>query len=59
VTDWAGPSAVLSGIAIRLGAPCYPSDTLAFTGSARGDEVSVRGRTAAGEHVAGTVRVAS
>ena len=73
VTDWAGPSAVLGGIAIRLGAPCYPGDTLTFTGSASafagsasafagsasGCEVSVSGRTAAGEHVAGTVRVAS
>ncbi|WP_411267297.1 OB-fold domain-containing protein [Actinoplanes sp. KI2] len=59
VTDWAGPSAVLGGIAIRLGAPCYPGDTLTFTGSACGGEVSVSGRTAAGEHVAGTVRVAS
>src|SRR5690242_14912176 len=59
VTDWAGPSAVLEGIAIRLGAPCYPYDTLSFTGSATGGEVAVSGRTAAGEHVAGTVRVAS
>jgi hypothetical protein len=50
---------VLGGIAIRLGAPCYPYDTLTFTGSARGEEVVVSGRTAAGEHVAGTVRVAS
>ena len=59
VTDWAGPAAVLRGIEIRLGAPCHPYDTLTFTGSARGDEVAVSGRTAAGEHVAGTVRVAS
>ena len=59
VTDWAGPEAVLRGIAIRLGAPCYPGDTLTFTGSARGGEVAVSGRTADGEHVAGTVRVAS
>jgi uncharacterized OB-fold protein len=32
VTDWAGPSAVVRGISIRLGAPCHPYDTLTFTG---------------------------
>ncbi|GLW29377.1 hypothetical protein Areg01_23170 [Actinoplanes regularis] len=59
VTDWAGPEAVLRGIEIRLGAPCYAYDTLTFTGQARGDEVAVVGRTATGEHVSGIVRVAS
>ncbi|WP_433385551.1 acyl dehydratase [Actinoplanes sp. CA-142083] len=59
VTDWAGPEAVLRGIEIRLGAPCYPYDTLTFTGSARGGEVAVTGRTAGGEHASGIVRVAS
>ncbi|MFC3382748.1 hotdog family protein [Couchioplanes azureus] len=63
VTDWAGPRATLRGMAIRLGAPCHAYDTLAFTGRARdgaGGErvVTVSGRTAAGEHVAATVRVA-
>jgi hypothetical protein len=62
VTDWAGPGAVVHGIAIRLGTPCHASDTLTFTGrvtSASGGEcvVAVAGRTAAGEHVSGTVRV--
>ncbi|MFD0522288.1 MaoC/PaaZ C-terminal domain-containing protein [Paractinoplanes durhamensis] len=59
VTDWAGPAAVLRGIEIRLGAPCYPYDTLTFTGQARGRDVAVTGRTGTGEHVAGTVRMAS
>ena len=64
VTDWAGPQAVVRGIEIRLGAPCYPYDTLTFTGRARpGDDgervVAVTGRTASGEHVSGTVRVSS
>lgn len=59
VTDWAGPQTVLRGIEIRLGTPCYAYDTLTFSGQARGDEVTVAGRTAAGEHVAGIVRVAS
>lgn len=64
VTDWAGPGATLRGLAIRLGTPCHAYDTLTFTGRARdaGDGervVTVSGRTAAGEHVAATVRVAS
>lgn len=62
VTDWAGPLAVVRQIAIRLGAPCYPYDTLTFTGRvvevAGGDcAVAVIGRTSQGEHVTGTVRV--
>src|SRR5690349_8667518 len=32
VTDWAGPSAVIRSIAIRLGVPCYAGDTLTFSG---------------------------
>ncbi|WP_436536846.1 acyl dehydratase [Actinoplanes sp. HUAS TT8] len=59
VTDWAGPDAVLRGLAIRLGAPCYAYDTLTFSGHARADVVTVAGRTAGGEHVSGTVRIAS
>ncbi|MFB9335048.1 acyl dehydratase [Actinoplanes octamycinicus] len=59
VTDWAGPEVVLRGIDIRLGTPCFAYDTLTFTGQSRGAEVAVAGRTAAGEHVAGIVRVAS
>ncbi|WP_255658762.1 MaoC/PaaZ C-terminal domain-containing protein [Actinoplanes sp. L3-i22] len=59
VTDWAGPEVVLRGIEIRLGTPCYAYDTLTFSGHAHGDEVAVAGRTAAGEHVSGVVRVAS
>ncbi|MFI5495235.1 MaoC/PaaZ C-terminal domain-containing protein [Actinoplanes sp. NPDC051859] len=64
VTDWAGPDARLRGMAIRLGAPCHANDTLTFTGQATapvsGERVvSVSGRTASGEHVSATVRVAS
>ncbi len=51
VTDWTrslGVEADVRSIAIRLGAPAYPGDTLVFTGSVEavaGDEVtiSVRG----------------
>ena len=32
VVDWAGPDTELKGIAIRLGAPAHPYDTLTFSG---------------------------
>lgn len=62
VVDWAGHDADLKGIAIRLGAPAYPYDTLTFSG--RVAEVSdgiatieVVGRVSLGDHVTGTVSV--
>jgi hypothetical protein len=63
VTDWAGPEAVVRGVAIRLGVPCYAYDTLVFSGrvaSVEGDEymVEVVGRNSLGDHVTGTVRMA-
>jgi 3-oxo-4,17-pregnadiene-20-carboxyl-CoA hydratase beta subunit len=63
VTDWAGDRAVVRGVAIRLGAPCYAYDTLTLTGSVTardGDEVTVAvvGRNSLGNHVTGTVRIA-
>jgi hypothetical protein len=62
VTDWAGPRAVVHGIAIRLGVPCYAYETLTFTGTvvevAGGVHViEVVGRNSLGNHVTGTVRV--
>ena len=63
VTDWAGPDAVVHAVTIRLGTPCHAYDTLTFTGRVVGETpggertVAVSGRTAAGEHVSGTVRV--
>jgi hypothetical protein len=62
VTDWAGPTAMVRAISIRLGVPCYAYDTLAFSGevvSRDGDEltVSVVGRGQLGDHVTGTVRL--
>ena len=61
---WAGPDAVFKSIKIRLGAPCYAGDTLAFSGHAEpaGDgpgewEITVRGDCSLGAHVTGTVRV--
>jgi len=71
VTDWAGPGAVLEEVAIRLGVPNYPGDTMRLTGTVRAVEplggrpdgrgvveVAVRGANRLGDHVTGTVRVA-
>ena len=61
VTDWAGPDAVLKKVAIRLGAPNYPGDTMLMSGTvkAKGDdglvEVEIRGANNLGDHVVGTV----
>lgn len=60
VTDWAGPSARLKKVAIRLGAPNYPGDTMTLTGevtAVEGDEVTVavKGSNQLGDHVTGTV----
>lgn len=62
VTDWAGPNALVRGIAIRLGVPCYAYETLTFSGHVSAVEggvvaVSVVGRNSIGDHVTGTVRV--
>lgn len=71
VTDWAGPGAVLEKVAIRLGAPNYPDDTMTLSGRVEEREepagrtdgraavsLSIRGRNSRGDHVTGTVRVA-
>jgi len=67
VNDWVrahtGEGAVVQGIAIRLGAPAYPYDTLTFTGSVESVEggtavLKVIGSVSLGEHVIGTVKVA-
>ena len=62
ITDWAGPEATLKRVAIRLGAPNYPGDTMTMTGTVTakdddtgGVEVSVRGTNRRGDHVTGTV----
>lgn len=69
VTDWSGPGGVLESVAIRLGAPNYPGDTMRLTGrvTAVGEprpdgrgvvSVAVRGANRLGDHVTGTVEVA-
>ncbi|MFF7388893.1 MaoC family dehydratase [Streptomyces scabiei] len=60
VTDHFGPDAVLRKVAIRLGAPNYPGDTMVLTGTvetADGPTVTVRviGDNGVGRHVTGTV----
>nr|WP_221348993.1 MaoC/PaaZ C-terminal domain-containing protein [Streptomyces sp. REN17] len=62
VTDHFGSGAVLRGVAIRLGAPNHPGDTMVLTGvveDVRDDTVTVRvvGANGLGRHVTGTVTV--
>ncbi|MFJ2783634.1 MULTISPECIES: MaoC family dehydratase [unclassified Streptomyces] len=62
VTDRLGPRAVLCKVAIRLGAPNYPGDTMVLTGTVvevDGDTARVRitGANGLGHHVTGTVTV--
>jgi len=64
VTEWAGPGAFLKSIAIRLGAPNYPGDVMAFSGTvterdpaARTLTVAVDGKNARGTHVSATVKL--
>ena len=62
ITDWAGPDATIRKVAIRLGAPNYPGDTMTMTGSVTakrdGDvEVAVTGANSLGDHVTGSVTV--
>ncbi|MGW1722689.1 MaoC family dehydratase [Streptomyces sp. NPDC002306] len=60
ITDHFGPTAVLRKVAIRLGAPNYPGDTMVLTGTVAevdGATVTVRvvGANGIGRHVTGTV----
>ncbi|MDX3645402.1 MaoC family dehydratase [Streptomyces sp. MB09-02B] len=60
VTDHFGPDAVLRKVAIRLGAPNYPGDTMVLTGTVEttdGPTVTVKviGDNGVGRHVTGTV----
>ncbi len=64
VTDWAGPDVQIKGIAIRLGAPAYPYDTLSFSGEVSDvtdgiATIDVRGEVSLGAHVTGTVTVST
>jgi acyl dehydratase len=63
VSAWAGPNAVLRKIAIRLGAPNYPGDTMVMSGEVTSKrvqsgvaeiEVTLRGKNGRGDHIVGT-----
>ena len=62
VVDALGHDTELKGIAIRLGAPAYPYDTLTFRGEVTAVDdgiatISVVGSVSLGDHVTGTVKV--
>jgi acyl dehydratase len=64
VTDWAGPDARITRVAIRLGTPNMPGDTMKLRGTVKAldpkastAEVEVKGANAWGNHVTGTVVV--
>ena len=59
VTDWAGPTAVIKSIALRLGVPWYAYDTVTFKGEVTAVEdglvtVKVVGSNSLGDHVIAT-----
>jgi acyl dehydratase len=64
VTDWAGPDARVTRVAIRLGTPNMPGDTMKLRGTVKAldpgagtAEVEVKGANSWGNHVTGTVLV--
>jgi acyl dehydratase len=65
VTEWAGPDAFVKNVAIRLGAPNLPGDTMKLVGNVKSKDdakgelvVEVVGKNGWGNHVTGTVRLA-
>jgi acyl dehydratase len=65
VTDWAGPNALVKNVAIKLGAPNLPGDTMKLVGTVKSKDdathevvVEIAGKNGWGHHVTGTVRVA-
>jgi acyl dehydratase len=65
VTDWAGPNALLKKVAIKLGAPNFPGDTMKMSGVVKAKEeaagvvdLEVVGRNSWGNHVTAQVRIA-
>jgi len=59
ITDWAGPSAIITSISLRLGVPWYAYDTVTFRGEVTAVEdgvitVKVVGSNSLGDHVVAT-----
>ena len=64
VTEWAGNDIDIKGVAIRLGAPAYPYDTLTFSGRVTDiadgvATIEVTAAVEAGNHIVGTVSVSA
>jgi acyl dehydratase len=67
LTDWAGPEAMVTKLAIRLGVPSFPDDPLRFTGDVTGKtegsngenfvEVTFKAANSLGNHVSGSAVV--
>lgn len=64
VSDWAGPDSFVKSVAIRLGAPNYPGDTMTITATVTSKDdtastvvLAVVGANSMGNHVTGTVTV--
>ena len=66
LTDWAGPNCTLRNIAIKLGAPNFPGDSMHLTGSVSSStpeceggvvEVHIRGANSLGIHVTGVASI--
>ena len=56
ITDWAGPTAVIKSIGLRLGVPWYAYDTVTFTGEVTAVQeglitLKVTGSNSLGDHV--------
>jgi hypothetical protein len=63
ITDWAGPTAVIRSIGLRLGVPWYAYDTVTFKGEVTAIEdgvatVNVVGSNSLGDHVIATATLA-
>ena len=62
ITDWAGPTAIIKSIALRLGVPWYAYDTVTFRGEVTAVEdglitVKVVGSNSLGDHVIATAKL--
>jgi hypothetical protein len=56
ITDWAGPTAIIKSIALRLGVPWYAYDAVTFAGevtAVEGDLITLKvvGSNSIGDHV--------
>ena len=56
ITDWAGPTAVIKSIGLRLGVPWYAYDTVTFSGEVTAVEdglitLKIVGSNSLGDHV--------